>query len=144
MQQKVQLCSYWPLTLFFEKKPLKLSFFFNPNLHFLCISSVLSNEALSVNLSSRLDGLTIEIHKALNVLTDRTQPGTNNNNDAHVSGNLEACVRSAGKLVSSAASIISARSVSGSQGGSLFQEPLSEQQMKRVEQWIQNGRSKSA
>ena len=102
----------------------------------------MSNEALSEKLASRLDGLTIEIHKALHVVSARAQntipEASNNNNESRITSNLEACVRSAGKLVSSAATIVSSRSVGGSQGGSLFQEELSDHQRKRVEQWIQN------
>jgi tetratricopeptide (TPR) repeat protein len=105
-----------------------------------CRSSVLNNEAFNATLSSKLNGLTIDIHQVLRVLDDQSKssiPEASSNIDPHVKSNLEACVRSAKKMVSSAASIVSERSVSGSQvDGSLFGDDMSERQRRRVESWI--------
>jgi tetratricopeptide (TPR) repeat protein len=70
----------------------------------------LSNEALNATLSTRLDGLTLEIHQALQVLSQKPEGG-----DSRVMSNLDACVRSAGEVVTSATTIVEARSVDGSQ-----------------------------
>ena len=103
-------------------------------------TSVLNNESLSTNLSSRLDSLTIEIHQVLTTL--RRQPSvaseSNLQSDPRVINHLEECVNSAQKMVSSAATIVEARSHhGGSQMGSEWGDVLNEEQRRGVERWIQ-------
>jgi len=56
-----------------------------------------------------------------------------NNSDSLVAHQLEECVHSAKKMISSAATIVEARSA---RGGSEFGDPMSEEQIRRVQQWI--------
>lgn len=101
-------------------------------------STVLGNAALSSNLSSKLDSLTIDIHHVLAVLRtpNQTSAPEASTLEPRVRNNLEACARSAGRMVSSAATIVTSRSVSGSQTGSLFHPEMTEQQRLHVVEWI--------
>jgi tetratricopeptide (TPR) repeat protein len=101
-------------------------------------STVLGNAALSSNLSSKLDSLTIDIHQVLAVLRTPNQTSMPEASalEPRVRNNLEACARSAGRMVSSAATIVTSRSVSGSQTGSLFHDEMTEQQRIHVAEWI--------
>jgi hypothetical protein len=60
-------------------------------------------------------------------------PASASDSDSRVITNLEDCVVSAQRMVSSAASIVSARSV---RAGSDLGEALSEEQRTRIEKWI--------
>ena len=90
-----------------------------------------------MSLSSKLDSLAIDVHELMQYFRNHNQR-TNlaihaNNSDSLVAHNLEECVQSAKKMISSAATIVEARSV---RGGSEFGDPMSEDQIRRVHQWI--------
>jgi WD40 repeat protein len=99
-------------------------------------SSELSNHA---DISSKLDGLTGNVDQLLRYVRlfsqKMAQEGGGNHNAAIVF-NLETCVRSAGKLVSSAATLVSSRSQKGSQFGSEFGDELTDQERSQIELWI--------
>ena len=99
----------------------------------------MSNENISAAISSKIDGLTVEIQQALQALRGRNQNPKDGDaaigeENSRIMNNLEACVVSAEKMVSSAATIVSSRS---SCAGSEFGEEMDESARKRVELWIQ-------
>ena len=76
------------------------------------------------------------LQKSIDNSKQTSVPSPTNDNDSRVLTNLEECVRSARRMVSSAVSIISARSVRESQIGSDLGEQLTEQQRTRIQEWI--------
>src|SRR5271155_4293935 len=71
---------------------------------FLHSSSSMNNEALTATLSSKLDELTVDIQKIARSLADQNKSSVPEVIQSQGNSNLEACVQSAGKIVSSAAS----------------------------------------
>jgi tetratricopeptide (TPR) repeat protein len=90
-----------------------------------------------MSLSSKLDSLAIDVHELMQYFRSHNQPANLaiyvNNSDSLVTHHLEECVQSAKKMISSAATIVEARSV---RGGSEFGDPMSEERIRRVQQWI--------
>jgi Tetratricopeptide repeat len=90
-----------------------------------------------MSLSSKLDSLAIDVHELMQYFRSHNQPANlaihANNSDSLVANHLEECVQSAKKMISSAATIVEARSI---RGGSEFGDPMSEEQIRRVQQWI--------
>jgi hypothetical protein len=92
-----------------------------------------------VDVSAKLDGLTGNVDQLLRsfrLLNQNLAQGGSRNHDAEIVTNLESCVRSAGKLVSSATTLVNSRSQRGSQFGSEFGNDLSDQERTRIEGWI--------
>jgi hypothetical protein len=92
-----------------------------------------------VDISAKLDGLTGNVDQLLRsfrLLNQNLAQGGSRDHDAEIVTNLESCVRSAGKLVSSATTLVNSRSQKGSQFGSEFGTELSDQERIRIEGWI--------
>jgi hypothetical protein len=100
---------------------------------FLHRSSGMNNEALTATLSSKLDELTVDIQKIARSLADQSKSSVPEIIQSPGNGNLEACVQSAGKIVSSAASIVYERSV---RGDSVLGDNLSADKRRVIEAWI--------
>ena len=86
-----------------------------------------------------LEDLTVKVNSLQQSIDDNKHTrlaASTNANESRIMTNLEDCVRSARRMVSSAASIVSARSVRDSQMGSEHGEQLTEQQRTRIQEWI--------
>jgi hypothetical protein len=104
---------------------------------FVHSSSGMNNEALTATLSSKLDELTVDIQKIARSLADQNKSSVPEVIQSRGNSNLEACVQSAGKIVSSAASIIYERSVRGSEvGDSVLGDNLSADKWRGIAAWI--------
>lgn len=91
----------------------------------------MSNHA---DISAKLDGLTGNVDELLRYFRLLSQKMTQGNHSPQIVSNMEICVRSAGKLVSTAATIVSSRSQRGNQ--SVSGEALTAQQRTQIELWI--------
>ena len=91
-------------------------------------------------MGSQIDGLKSDMQQILRILADQNKnsiPEASAIIAPQVNSNLEACVQSAGKILSSAASIVYERSVRGSEvGGSVCGDPLTEDKWQRIDAWI--------
>src|SRR5277367_167492 len=97
----------------------------------------MNNEALTATLSSKLDELTVDIQKIARSLADQNKSSVPEVIDSRGNSNLEACVQTAGKIVSSAASIVYERSIRGSEAGeSVLGDGLSVDKRRGIESWI--------
>jgi hypothetical protein len=89
-------------------------------------------------VSSKLDGLTSTVNQLLQLLGQNLRTEDTGKDNPEVVTNLESCVRSAGRFVSSAVKLVSARSEKGSQFGSELGDDLSDIQRLRIKDWIPN------
>ena len=111
-----------------------------------CRSSGLNSEVHNEMMDSQINVLKGDIQQILRILADQKKisiPEATAIVDPLVNRNLEACVQSAGKIVSSAASIVYERSVSGSKfGGSELGELLPKDKRERINAWIPENTTK--
>ena len=90
------------------------------------------------DISLKLESLTANVDRLLQsflLLNQNLTQGGSQEDKAELVMNLETCVRSAGKLVSSATTIVSRNSQKGSQFSELGDE-LTDQQKSQIESWI--------
>jgi hypothetical protein len=88
-------------------------------------------------MSSKLESLAGNVDQIMQsfvLLNEKLTRGRRG--DLEIVINMESCVRSAGKLVSSAATVVSSRSQKGSQFGSEFGDDLSDEQKNQIISWI--------
>lgn len=91
------------------------------------------------DISWKLESLTGNVDRLLRsflLLNQNLTQGGSQDRKAELVMNLETCVRSAGKLVSSATTLVSRNSQKGSQFGSDFGDELTDQKKSQIESWI--------
>jgi hypothetical protein len=92
-----------------------------------------------MDILAKLNGLTADVDQLLRSFRLLNQNLTEEGSRGHeteIVTNLETCVRSAGKLVSSASTLVTSRSQNGSQFGSEFGSEFGDQERSRIEDWI--------
>jgi len=112
---------------------LQLISVYSISCHVLCLSGRslgLSNHA---DISSKLDSLTGNVDELSGYFRLLNQKMTQGNHDPHVVNNMEICVRSAEKFVSSAATIVGSRSQRDTQSVS---GELTTEQRTQIQNWI--------
>jgi len=92
-----------------------------------------------VDVSSKLDDMTDNVSrllKSFRAVNQNLKPESTGNNTAEHIINMETCVRSAGKLLSSATTLVSSGHDRTSQLGSEFGDELSAEHRRQIESWI--------